>query len=390
MMKKIICIIFILILLSPVTVYADSTGDMQKGDTYDAQVNSIDTQNIEKFIDQLNRETESYLPPLNLKSFISMFKSEGGGYSLTGLLNGMLKYFFNDVLLNAKLLSQLVILSIICAILKNLENAFSSENISNLAYYACYLVLIIIIVKSFTLAVGIGRDTINKMVDFMTAMLPVLISLLTSVGGFASASIFDPLIMIMVQIISTAVKNIIIPLIFLNVILSIVNNISDTFQVTKLADLLKQIVKWGLGFMLTVFVGIITIRGTAVKSLDQVTVKTAKFAIDNFIPVVGKCLSDAISTIAGYSLVLKDAISTFGLIALVILCIFPLIKIITLVLIFKVTGALIQPISDKRIIECLNSVGDSLTLIFASVLCVAIMFFIMITVMASTGKMAVS
>jgi stage III sporulation protein AE len=93
-----------------------------------------------------------------------------------------------------------------------------------------------------------------------------------------------------------------------------------------------------------------------------------------------------VGTIAGYSLILKNALSTIGLLVLVSMCIFPLLKIISIIIVYKIAGALIEPISDKRIVNCLNSVGNYLTLIFASVLCVAVMFFIMISIIASTGR----
>jgi len=146
---------------------------------------------------------------------------------------------------------------------------------------------------------------------------------------------------------------------------------------------------WALGFIMTVFIGIITVRSTASTALDQLTLKTTKFAVDNFIPVVGKCMSDAISTVASYSLVLKNAIGIAGLLIMICICLFPLIKIMLISLIYKLVGAVMEPVVDKRIVECLTSAGNVLTIVFASVLSVSVMFFIMITIIMSTGKLLV-
>lgn len=389
-MKRALIIVAVLIIIFwPVKASAEDNENSKVDDAYTEQASSIDTADIERFIEELNRETDGYIPPMNFKSFINIFKTGKINFSMKDMLSGLLKYLLNDILLNSKLMSKLVVITIICAILQNLENAFGNESVSNLAYYACYLLVIIIVIKSFSLAINIGKNTITKMTDFMIALLPSLLTLITSVGGVASATVFDPLIIGMIQVLSYVVRDVIIPIIFLTAILSIVNNLSDTFQISKLVDLLKQTCKWALGFTLTVVVGIITVRGAVSQTLDQVVVKTAKFAVDNFIPVIGKCLSDAVAAVASYSLILKDAISTAGLIALVLTCIFPLIKVVSLIFIYKLSGALIEPISDKRIVNCLNEVGNSLTMLFASVLSVAVMFFIMVTIMASTGKMAV-
>lgn len=388
MRKYFIIFVCLFAILAPSSASAKD-GKSRSDGIYEGQAASIDTKAVQEYINEMNKESSQYIPSLDFNSFITEFKNGESGFGINDILMGIVRFFLNDVILNTKLLGELIILTIICAILQNLEKAFENDTVSNLAYYACYLVLIIIVIKSFTIAVGIGRDTINKMVDFMIALLPVLLTLLASVGGITSASIFDPVIMVVVQVVSNVIRDIILPAVFLIAVLSIVNNLSDSFKVSKLAGLLKQICVWILGIILTVFIGIITIRGSTSQTFDQVAVKTAKFAVDNFIPVVGKSLSDAVSTIAGYSLILKDAISTVGLIALVITCIFPLLKIISMIFIYKIAGAIIEPISDKRIVSCLNDVGNSMLLIFASVLCVAVMFFIMVAIMASTGKMAI-
>jgi stage III sporulation protein AE len=56
-------------------------------------------------------------------------------------------------------------------------------------------------------------------------------------------------------------------------------------------------------------------------------------------------------------------------------------------LVYKFVGAVMQPVVDKKVVDCLTSVGNSLTLVFASVLSVAVMFFVMITIIISTGRL---
>ena len=114
--------------------------------------------------------------------------------------------------------------------------------------------------------------------------------------------------------------------------------------------------------------------------------KTAKFAVDNFIPVVGKTLSDAISTVAGYTMLLKNAISTVGLIVVLIIVLMPIIKILIMALIYKLTAAVLEPISDKKIVSVIDSAGSSLITISSGVISVSIMFFIMISIVAVAGK----
>ncbi|MEG2539887.1 MAG: stage III sporulation protein AE, partial [Clostridium sp.] len=95
----------------------------------------------------------------------------------------------------------------------------------------------------------------------------------------------------------------------------------------------------------------------------------------------------AITTVVGYSVVLKDALSIVGLIIMIFICIFPLLKIMIITLIYKFVASVMEPVVDRKIIDCLSSVGGSFTVIFSSLLCVAIMFFIMITIITTTGRL---
>lgn len=137
---------------------------------------------------------------------------------------------------------------------------------------------------------------------------------------------------------------------------------------------------------MTIFIGIIIIRSMTTAIIDAVVEKTMKFAVDSFIPIVGKSLSDAISTVAGYSLLLKNALSSVGLIALIAIIILPLIKMISMSFIYKLTAALMEPISDSRLIKCISAAGESLVLITACLISVSVMFFIMISIVATAGK----
>ena len=109
--------------------------------------------------------------------------------------------------------------------------------------------------------------------------------------------------------------------------LQFANNISTEPKLSNLCGLIKKSTVWIQGFIITVFIGVLTIRGISSSTIDAVTLKTTKFTIDNFIPIVGKSLSDAISSVAGYSLIIKNAIGSIGLIVIILIIIYPIIKV---------------------------------------------------------------
>ena len=135
--------------------------------------------------------------------------------------------------------------------------------------------------------------------------------------------------------------------------------------------------------MLTIFITVLTIRGVTTRTFDKVAVETAKFAVDNFVPVVGGALSDAVTSVANYSLLIKNSLSSVGLVVIVLLILTPIIKLFILSLINRFTAAILEPIGNKKIIDSINEVGNSLMQIISCVVVISLMFFIMIAIIAS-------
>jgi stage III sporulation protein AE len=377
-MKKILLILLFLICL-PISVQATEIGKI--GAREESEINSL-----YEYITDIKTKYEIF-NDMEPRTFVEEFMKTGeNGFSFKNITNYVIKFTFKEVVSSMELIGSLIIIAIVCALLNNLQSAFSRESLSNIAYFACYGVMIVLITKSFYIGIELAKNTILSMSDFMAALMPVLMMLLASVGGFTEATLLDPVIMGFATISSRIYVDIIIPIIFMSFVLQFVKNISSDYKINNLTKLLKQIAIWIQGIVMTVFIGVITLRSIAAKTIDQVTIKTAKFAVDNFIPVVGKCLSDAISTVAGYSLLLKNAISGLGLVIILIIVLFPIIKLLIMAFLYKVVAALIEPVSDSRTVDCINSVGDSIILLMSCVISVSIMFFIMVAIIASTGK----
>ncbi|MBE6065348.1 stage III sporulation protein AE [Clostridium cochlearium] len=351
-----------------------------------------ESKEIEELYDYISNMKSEYeiLNDMNVKKYIeNSMKTGEGDLSIKKIGKTLIGFLFKELATSIKLMSVIVIIAIICSLITNLEMAFSNESLSNIAYFACYSLLIVIMARSFYLGVDLARVTIERMSNFMLILVPVLVMLLFSVGGVAEAAVMDPVVIISINLASKIFAKILIPLISMVFVLQFVNNITEEYKIDKLTKLLNQIALWGQGILMTVFIGIMTIRGITSKTLDQVVAKTAKYAVDNFIPIVGKCLSDAVSTVAGYSVLLKDAISGLGLVMLIVMVSFPTIKLLINAFVYKLTAALIEPIGDKRLVNSISSAGDSLVLISSCVICVSIMFFIMISIIAAAGKMAI-
>ncbi|MGL4991352.1 MAG: stage III sporulation protein AE [Sarcina sp.] len=348
--------------------------------------------NIEKFYDyvnELNLEGE-LIEGMSAKEYVEKFLENGTGtLDINTFIKTMISYAFREVGMVLKLLTSVLVIALISALLKNLQNAFNNDGISNVAFFACYSLSVMILTSSFLLGVSIAKDVIQNLIDFMAVIMPVLFFLLSTAGGIASAVTIDPVVVLLVSVAPKIYIDFIFPLIFMYFVLQFVNNMTTKYKISNVCKIIKQTAMWSQGIVLTIFVGIITIRGISANTIDAVTLKTAKFAVDNFIPIVGKSFSDAITTVAGYSLVLKSAISSVGIIVVIGIILYPIIKMIVMIFSYRLTSAIIQPIADEKLVKVLDSIGDATTMILGCVVSISVMFFIIIAIMSSAGRFVV-
>lgn len=153
-----------------------------------------------------------------------------------------------------------------------------------------------------------------------------------------------------------------------------------------MVSLIRQIVSWSLGIILTAFIIAVSVQGTLGAVIDGATQKAAKFAISTFIPIVGKTLSDAADTVIGCAVVIRNAAGAGAMAGILLICAVPLIKIIALAGLFKAAGALLEPISESRITDCINDIAGSMIHIFALSASVAFMFIVSVTALVSAGN----
>lgn len=390
-MRKIVLLTYILFFALSISAHADDTilnrEQIVNTETIILdQLDKLDVGNITEIMDSINRDLKDYFPKIDYRDYIMKVIRGETTFSFIDIIRGSFSLLFREVMVNWYLLIQIILLSLIYAILSNLQSSFENKTISRLAYNVCYLMIASLVIKSFFIAINIGAEAIEMMVTFMQLLTPIVLTLILAMGGITTAAFFHPILLGGIGLIGTVVKSVVLPLLIFSAVLSVVSNLSTKIQISKLANLFKQSAIALLGFILTIFVGIISIQGIAAASVDGIGLRTTKFAIERFIPIVGGFLSDAMDTVIGCTLVLKNGIGALGFLVIFLICLLPVIKILSLVVIYRFCIAVIEPIAEKQLIDFLTQMSNTLLVLFAAVVAVAIMFFVTITIVVSTGN----
>lgn len=292
------------------------------------------------------------------------------------LLKKVLNLLGGEVTTNIKAIVSILVIILIHSILKSISESLENDGVAKLIYYVQYILIVTIIMSNFTDIVKLVQNTTNDLVGFMNMLVPLLISLMLYTGSITTSSVIEPIILFVINFIGNIIQDLIIPLVLILVSLVVISKISDKVQIDKLSKFLKSGIVWFLGIVLTIFVGIVSLEGTLSSSVDGITAKATKAVVSSAIPVVGKILGDAVDTVLGCGIVLKNAIGLVGVIIVVGICIMPILKLSFLTISYKLLATVVQPIADEKIVNLLEQIGDIFK-IFLGILC-AIAFMLII------------
>lgn len=352
------------------------------------QISALDIDEWDVFLKSVQAEGNDLIEDIDIKSFLNKLITGNFELDPKKILLQLINLFFKEIKVNLVFMAKIMTIAIVCGILDHMKSSFTDSSVAELAWFACYIMVVILIVQSFTSILEVGKKAVEQMVNFVQILFPILLTLLIAMGGITSSGMLKPVTALLVGASGTVLKNIMIPLIFFSAVLVLVNNISDKIRLDRLSDLTKNICTWTLGIFFTIFVGVLSIQGALAASFDGISIRTAKYAVETFVPIVGGLFSKTVDMIIGCSLLVKNAVGIAGLITTVVIALYPIIKILCLIAIYKISSAILQPISDSRVSVCLNNIGSVLTILFVTVAGIAIMFFLTITLLIGVGNIA--
>ena len=399
-MRQILTFLFFvsIFLAVPINVQASTTPQQTEEENPELEINAetfvneqvekLDITDIKTYWDDVMTKYGGFLPESQKGSLLQFLNGEKE-LSFQEWIKAFFKFMFHELIANGKLLGTLILLTIFSMLLQLLQNAFNQSAVSKVAYALVYMVLIIIALNSFHVAIEYTNEAIHAMTNFILALIPLLLALMASSGGLASAAFFHPVIIFLMNTSGLLIQNVVLPLLFLSALLNIVSTLTDQYKVTQLASLLRNISIGLLASFLTIFLGVISVQGASAAVTDGITIRTAKFITGNFIPVLGRMFTDATDTVISASILLKNTVGVLGVAVLLFIVAFPAIKVLSLALIYKFAAAILQPLGGGPVIACLDIISKSVIYIFAALAIVSLMFFLSLTVIIAASNLTI-
>lgn len=347
------------------------------------QISKINLEDIQKHIKE-----ESLIEDVDIKTFIKDLIS--GKKTMLDLIDkeGIKLVLFDELQSSLKVASIIFVLALLSSILKSLDNSFSSGSISQITTYIVFIVMVTLMLIGFKDVLNICNTTINSMINLMQIVMPILITFLVVMGFPMTSTVMTPIFMGGVTFINIIFKNFLFISITIGFSILVINNISKSIKLKKLSSFIKQINLITIGAVFTIYLALVSMQGMYVKSLDGFAVKSTKFAIGNFIPVVGGFVSDSFDIILSSSQLIKNLFGGVGLIILVGICLIPIIKIVSIILVYKTSAMVVEPVGEESISNFLNEVSNLMGIMLACIIAITIMFFVTIAIVISISVVA--
>lgn len=369
---KILLIIFLFFtLFSHDSFAADEQASTSQEEILESQQNSL---NIAGFLEEAQKYTEDIFQDVDMNELFNAAIT--GNIDNTTILQSILNLVGGEILDCISVLGSVIVIIIIHSILKSISDGLENKSVSQITYYVQYILIVTLIMGNFADIMEMVQETIQNLVGFMNSLIPILITLMLTTGSIASASLLEPIILFIITFIGNFITTVLIPFVLFSTALNIVSKVSERIQVDKLSKFFNSTVVWILGIVLTLFIGVVSVEGSLSSTVDGITAKTAKAAVSNFIPVVGKILGDAVDTVIGCSNILKNAVGIIGVIIIVGICILPIIKLAVLMGLYYLAGAICQPIADSKIVKLLEEMGNTFKLLLAIMYSISVMLIV--------------
>lgn len=373
-MKKIflLTIIILLSLFYSKIIFADDINNK----ILEQELNNYDFENINSVI---NSNPDQDIPKIN---FISLIKKIiTGKFDFLSLIQISNQIFFRDLNNNLHQTKKLFLLIILSSLIQNLAFAFKTNSISQIAFYINYIIIINNLFFVFKNSFSITKTLLSNLINLINSALPLIINLIFMTGKISSSTIFNPIIFFISDIMLLFI-NFLLPAINFFFMLQIINNLTDKNLITNLALLIKNLISLSLKIIAFFFMSILSLQRLAAPLMETFFIKSTKFAI-NLIPFVGETFTDAVDSIISWAHLIKNGVLISFIIAIIFFCMAPILNLTSLVLIYKIFAAIVQPICNKQTLNYLDSVSSAHILLLSCAFCTITIFIFAIIIFIS-------
>lgn len=283
------------------------------------------------------------------------------------------RFFFYQLDQEKELFVKLILLILLSAVFTSFAEVFENNQIGDISFFVVYLLFFTILMDSFSKMSSSLEKTISWMTEMMKGLAPAYYMTVCAASGAASAVVFYEGVLLMVWGIQWLLLTVLLPASGMYVLLQLVNSLSREEMLGKMAELLNIAVSWGLKSLLAAVVGLQIIRNLVAPVMDSVKRGLLSKAA-GALPGVGNAVNMVTELVVTSAVLVRNCLGVVILVVFVLIGAGPMLHYGILSLLYRLLAAVAQPVSDRRMVRALGTMGEGCALLLrilftAEVLC---------------------
>ena len=328
---------------------------------------AIQEENVEENVQDV---TKDIADSLNMDNFLSIFEDyasenniegfdvsslyndllSGNGIQYENILDSLVGNIFKEVKNSISSVTSIFIIVIIMAIVTSLELDKDSD-VVKITKLVIVISISALLLKNYLDIVTMFKNIVNILGYIMQIVSTFLLGILMATGKITSTGIVEPLLLFIANFICFATEYIIIPFFTISVSINIVSRISENIKMDNLSSMFRKSSLYIFTTIIGIFLFVLSMESSVTKSIDSMYFKTAQNMVSNFVPVVGKFLSDSLDTVLGATEAIGKVGGIVSLIATILIVSIPIIKLILVIVLYNILIAISEPINEDKSIE---------------------------------------
>ena len=388
-------VVFILLvsLISPIGTFCADNNTLAFIDKIDTSVQDelkeIDFKELDQLITEFNLNNTNIFSITNVKEKTYEILSGQSAINYSTLAGSLFSSIIKKIVSYLPILSIIIAIGIVSNLLNGIKSKFNEKSTGDLIHIVCFMAVAILIIGMVTSLSATTGKTIGLIVDMMNKLCPIILTLMIGLGANVSASTFQPIIAIMSTYIADIFNYFIMPLFTINFVFGLMSNLSNSIKLEKFKGFIYGLFKWSVGFVFTLFFAVITLQGISAGSFDSIGIRTTKFTIKSYVPIMGGYLSDGMDLIMSSTLLIKNSLGLVGSLIIIMAILSPILDIAIFSLMLKLASAILEPLGDNKTSNFLSSTSKSVTMLSTCLLAIGFMYILMMGLVMTTANVVI-
>lgn len=356
MKKSVILILFLFLALSvPVRAMGAETQQIEQ-DTYSKYLDQYD---VDSIYDSVPQDALDLLDELGMQDFDFENILDLTPQKLWHVLQSVAEGRFKGPLTAC---AGMILLTLFSAFLQSLKTTVKSDMLSNVFSVACSVIIAVILSVEISDAISLASSTIKMCADFIYGFVPVFGILVAVSGGITASFSTNALLLGLAQFLNFLSGNLFVPVISCYLALGLSNGIRPELHLTAITSAVKKYISAAVSLAATGFVSILSIKTAVASRADALGLRSARFAINSVVPVIGSAISEGLLSIQSYSSLIKSTVGIVGIVVIVLIFLPALLKILIWKFFLSVSSIASEMFEDRSVLAVLQAFQGALLL----------------------------